>query len=770
MLPPLDLDRAIGQPVERVEDPRLLRGRGQYVDDLRREGMLHAAVARSSVPHGRLTSVNVKAALAMPGVRAVYTAADIVRESGGRMPTIPMRLIPMAELIPYEEPVMAADKVRYVGEPVALVVADSAAQAEDALEALVVEVEMLPPVPNRHVAARNESLLFEAQGTNKPITYAATKGDPKAKAPYVRRETFSVQRHTAVAMEPRGLLAQWNGSAAKLTVTGAAKVPFNTRKTLARCLDLPEECVDMIECEVGGGFGVRGEFYPEDFLIPFAARRLGRPVKWVEDRRENLLASNHSREMDIELEIACERDGRMIALHATAWVDAGAYLRTSVAILPRTLCQGISGPYDIPNVHIEASMMLSNKAPAGTYRGPGRFEGTFFRERLMDMIAADLGLDPVEFRSINLVKPAQMPYRIASIRPATREEHFDGGDYPQALARCAAEIGWEKNKALQGKLVGGRRHGLGFACFIEGGAAGPRENVRLELGADGWLSLYTGSANVGQGMETVCVQIASDALRFPMERIRVFHGSTTLVKEGFGAFHSRCVVVGGSAIVDAAAKLRDEIGKAAAARLGCAARDVVVGENLIASFGGTSLAPRELAQAAPLVAEGTFESHHHTYAYGAAAAHVAVDPRTGHVELIDYVMVEDVGRIINPLTMHGQAIGGIVQGLGGTFLEHLAYDDEGQFLSGSLADYLMPAASDYPNIRAIVTGEHPSPNNPLGAKGGGDGGVVPVGGAVGNAVAAALAPLGARITSLPLSPDRVWAAVQAGPGSVIRAA
>lgn len=732
----------VGQPVERFEDLRLLRGRGTYVADLHREGMLHAAIARSSVPHGRLKAVDVAAARAMPGVRAVYTAEDVMRDSGGKVPTIPMRLIPMPELVPYEQPVIAKDKVRYVGDPVAIVVADSAAEAEDALEAIVIDIEPLAPVPNRHVAEKSESLLFEAQGTNKPMTYTASKGDARGvKAPYVRREKFSVQRHTAVAMEPRGLLAVWDGAATKLTVSGAAKVPFNTRRTLARNLDLPEECIDMIECDVGGGFGVRGEFYPEDFLVPFAARRLGRPVKWVEDRRENLLGSNHSREMDIELEIACEKDGRMVALRASAWVDVGAYLRTSVAILPRTLCQGISGPYDIANVHIEASMMLSNKAPAGTYRGPGRFEGTFFRERLMDMIAADLGIDAVEFRRINLVKPEQMPYQIASISPVKREEYFDGGDYAQALARCAREIGWENKKALQGRLVDGRRHGLGFACFIEGGAAGPRENVRLELGADGWLSLYTGSASVGQGMETVCAQIASDALEgFPMERIRVFHGSTTAVKEGFGAFHSRCVVVGGSALLNACENLKAEARRRS---------------------GASAVTLQELLRQAPLMAEGTFESHHHTYAYGAAAAHVAVDPRTGHVELVDYVMVEDVGRIINPLTMHGQAVGGIMQGLGGVFLEHLQYDDQGQFLSGSLADYLMPTASDFPNIRAIVTGDHPSPNNPLGAKGGGDGGVVPVGGAVGNAVAAALAPLGARINALPLSPDRLWATVEA---------
>jgi carbon-monoxide dehydrogenase large subunit len=759
--------RAIGRPVERFEDLRLLRGAGKFVDDLHREGMLHAAIVRSSMAHGRVLGVDVEAARAMPGVRAVYTAADVQRALGGRMPSIPLRLIPMEELVPFEQPVLASDKVRYVGDPLAIVVADSAAEAEDAAEAVLVDIEPLAPVPDRHVAARNESLLFEAHGSNLPITYTVTRGDAKAvQAPYVRREKFSVQRHTAVAMETRGLLAEWDAARQRLTVAGAAKVPFSTRRTLARCMGMAEDAIDMIEQDVGGGFGVRGEFYPEDFLVPFAARQLGRPVKWIEDRRENLLASNHSREMDIEIEIACEKDGRMVALRATGWVDMGAYLRTSGAIPPRTLAQGLSGPYDIPNIHVDVSMVLSNKAPVGTYRGPGRFEGTFFRERLMDMAARDLGIDPVEFRRRNLVKISQMPYQIGTVRPVEQREWLDGGDYVAALDRCVAEFGWSDKAHLQGAQIDGRYHGLGLACFIEGGAAGPRENVRLELGADGWLTLVTGSASVGQGLETVCAQIASDALQFPIEKIRVLHGSTPLLKAGFGAFHSRCVVVGGSAIVDAATHLKTALRAAAARRLGCEAESVALGEGLVASFRGETLAPQELASAGAISAEGTFESHKHTYAYGAAAAHVAVDPRTGHVELLDYLMVEDVGRVMNPLTMHGQAIGGIVQGLGGTFLEHLAYDDQGQFLSGSLADYLLPSATDFPNIRAIVTGDHPSPNNPLGAKGGGDGGVVPVGGAVANAVSAALEPLGAQIHSLPMSPSRIWELVNSKAGAM----
>jgi aerobic carbon-monoxide dehydrogenase large subunit len=694
----------VGKPVERIEDLRLLRGRGQYVDDLHREGMLHAAILRSPVAHGRIKAIDSVFARKMPGVHAVFTAADV----GSPVPTVPLRLAPLPELVPFEQPVIAAQEVRYVGEPIAVVVAETLAQAEDALDAIELDIEPLPAVVDCHHGRL-------------AITYTASKGDAlSVKAPYVRKERFGVQRHTAVCMEPRGLLASWDGAKTKLTVAGAAKVPFATRRMLAKNMDLPEDCIDMLEADVGGGFGVRGEFYPEDFLIPFAARKLGAPVKWTEDRRENLLASNHSREMDCELEIACEKDGTIVALRGRAWVDMGAYMRANGSIPPRNIAQFMSGPYRIPHIHIESHALLTHKTPVGTYRGPGRFEADFFRERLFDIAARELGLDPVEFRRRNLPRPAEMPYPLATIRPPEKTEELDSGDYQSALNRCLEEFGWTEKVKLNGKLVDGRYHGLAIGCFIEGGAAGPRENARMVLDEDGGVSVYVGSASVGQGLETVCAQIAADALDIGLEKIKVFHGSTTYLKEGFGAFHSRSVVMGGSAILDAAKNLKEAM-----------------------RHGGRS-------------AEGTFANHHHTYAYGSAAAHVAVDARTGEVELLEYLMVEDVGRVINPLTANGQAVGAVVQGLGGTFLEHLQYDAQGNFLTASLADYLLPTAGDFPNIVAIVLGESPSPHNPLGAKGGGEGGIVPVGGVVANAVAAALAPLGAVPRVLPLSPPRIW--------------
>ena len=409
-------NRYVGSAVERVEDLRFLRGRGQYVGDLAREGMLHAAILRSSVAHGRLKTVDTRAALAMPGVHAVLTAADI----GSPVPRIAIRLQPLPILEPFEQPVIAEGKVRYVGEPVAVVIADSLARAEDAIEAVTVEIEPLPVAADRHVAAEGKALLFEAQGSNLAVQYSSTRGDAAAAfqaADYVRRERFRVQRHSAVPMEPRGLLAEWDEARGKLTVWGAAKVPFFNRRALAQQLGMPEAAVDLVENDVGGGFGVRGEFYPEDFLIPFAAKHIGRPIKWIEDRREHLLATNHARDADCDIEIACRKDGTILAIRGEGWCDQGAYLRTNGMVGPRNIGQFLSGPYRILNIDLKVSVLLTNKTPAGTYRGPGRFETDFFRERLFDMAAKDLGIDRVEFRRRNLVREADMPYEIAKIVP-----------------------------------------------------------------------------------------------------------------------------------------------------------------------------------------------------------------------------------------------------------------------------------------------------------------------------------------------------------------
>jgi carbon-monoxide dehydrogenase large subunit len=527
---------------------------------------------------------------------------------------------------------------------------------------------------------------------------------------------------------------------------------------------MSESDIEMVQGDVGGGFGARGEFYPEDFLIPFAARRTGRPVKWIEDRREHFLATNHAREAECELEIACERDGRILALRGRAQTDAGAYVRTNGITPARNLSQVSTGPYRIPHVRMEVSVMMTNKTPVGTYRAPGRFETDFFRERLLDMVAGDLGIDRVELRRRNFVGAREMPYALATVQPLDGKSSLDSGDYAATLERCLAEFDWAGKAHLNGKLIDGRYHGVAIGCYIEGGGAGPAEGARLVVQPDGTVSVYTGSSSVGQGVETVSAQIAADALGMPLDRVHgVFHGSTSYVREGFGSFGSRSVVMGGSAILAAATNLLARVREVAAPRLGCSAEKVeIVGDFEACAGGGRSIPLAELAasQAGGLSAEGTFSSNKRTYSYGTHAAHVAVDPGTGQVDVLDYVAVEDVGRIINPHTLHGQTVGAIVQGLGTVLLEQLVYDDEAQPGTGTLADYMLPTACDWRNIRVVALEQYPSPNNPLGAKGAGEGGMVPVGGAIANAVAAALASLGVVPRELPLSPPRVWRMIE----------
>jgi carbon-monoxide dehydrogenase large subunit len=708
----------VGQSVERVEDLRFLAGRGQFVDDLSAAGLLHAVILRSPVAHARVVGVEAGPARRCPGVRAIFTAADV----GETIPTIPLRLAPLESFLPYLQPVIAKDRVRYVGEPIAVVVADTQAQAEDALEAIEVQFEGLAVVYDDAASLRGETLLFEAARSNVAAQYCAAKGDPDgafAGADYQRVQKFSCHRHTAVPLETRGLLAEWHDG--RLQVLGATKVPFFNRRALARMLGLGEDKIDLIEVDVGGGFGVRGEFYPEDFLIPFAAMKLGGKIKWIEDRREHFLATNHSRDVDCELEIACKSDGTILGLRGRITADMGAYIRTNGGVVPSKAAQFLPGPYRIENVGVEVLAVMTNKTPVATFRAPGRFEANFFRERLFDLAAEELGIDRVAFRRKNLIGEAEMPYSVGKLVPYEAASSYDTGDYHLTFDRCLAEIDWEKREKLQGQRVDGRLLGTGIACFVESSGAGPKENARLTRAGDGSVTIHIGSSALGQGLETTLAQIAADALELPLEKVTIRHGSTTLLAEGFGTYHSRSIVMGGSAILLGAAKMMQS------------------GDDEV---------------------EASFGNDVRTYTYGAHAAHVAVDPGTGRVEVLDYVAVEDIGRAVNPAVVHGQAIGGIVQGLGGVFLDHLVYDEEGQLLNASLADYLLPTATDFPHVRAVTLQVHRSPSNPLGVKGAGEGGIVVVAAAIANAVAAAI---GKNIANLPLSPARVWAVMQEKP-------
>ncbi|MEA2980547.1 MAG: aerobic carbon-monoxide dehydrogenase large subunit, partial [Alphaproteobacteria bacterium] len=733
----------IGESVHRAEDFRFLKGTGSFVDDLKRAGMLHAVVLRSPLAHGRIRKIDATAARAMQGVHAVMTAADI----GPSLPVIPLRLANLPEFKNYLQPVIARDKVRYVGEPVAVVVAETQGQAEDALEAIELDIERLPALPDRHAAADDRSALFDGF-SNRAVRYAASFGDADAafaQAEYTRKETFRCHRLTGLPLETRGQISEWN--AGRLTVFGATKVLFFNRRTLAPMLGVTENDIDMIEVDVGGGFGVKGEFYPEDFLIPFAARLVGRPVKWIEDRREHLTATNHSREVDCELEIACKRDGTILAMRGHISADMGAYIRTNGGVVPAKAAQFLPGPYRIRDIALTVEAFVTSKTPVGTLRAPGRFEANFFRERLLDIVAADLGLDAMEFRRKNLIREAELPFHTGKLVPYEPETDFDTGDYHATFERALSEIGWREKKFMQGLRIDGRYHGLAAVPFVESGGSG-KENSRLVIEQDGSVSVYVGSSVLGQGLETTLAQVAADTLKLPFEKIKILHGSTTYVREGFGTFASRSMVVGGCAVMDGCNNLLAAIRSAATERLGFPNEEIGIADGMVTA--GKKAAG--FAAFAGLEVEGTFATTTRTYSYGAHACHVAVDPRTGHVDILDYVAIEDVGVAINPHIVHGQAIGALVQGLGGVFLDQVLYDRDAQMLNASLADYLVPLATDFCNVRAITMELRRSKTNPLGAKGAGEGGMVAVAACIANAVAAALKPLGVEVRDLPLSP------------------
>lgn len=752
----VNVNHYVGSPLDRIEDLRLLVGAGTFVGDLKPDNLLYAVVLRSTIAHAVIKSINAAAAEALDGVAAVITAKDI-----GVIPTIPIRQHGTPQGERFKQPVIASEKVRYVGEPIAVIVASEQCIAEDAAELVDVEYGELPVASSCDVSAAATCLLFGDAQSNLATTFLGQMGDADiafASAAYRRKERFGVQRHTACPMETRGLVAEWDDRSKKLVVTGATKVPFFNRAVLANMLGLDEVQVDLIEVDVGGGFGARGEFYPEDFLIPFAARHLTSPVRWIEDRREHLSAMNHAREMYAELEIACSSDGTVLGVRGEINVDLGAYVRTNGLTAPRNVVQFVTGPYRVPNISIASHSYLTNKTPTGTYRGPGRYEASFFFERLLDMAARDLGIDPAELRLKNLIHKDELPRPLATMvgLDQTWQTELDNGDYGHIMRLCLDKFGWEEKKSFQGRVVDGWHHGIGVGNFVEGGAGGRFETARISIAQDGAVLVAVGSTASGQGLQTILSQIAADALSLPIERIRLLHGSTTLVTSGVGSFHSRSTVMGGSAILLAARSFLDLLREEAAKALGCDLDEVVMADGLV-SCGSAS---HDFTRFAGLSVEQRFENKKLTYSYGCHAAHIALDPSTGEVKVLDYVTVDDVGRVINPAVLHGQILGSIVQGLGSTFLEHLQYDDNGQLLTGSFADYLLPTSTDFPSIRGDSLGLHPCPNNPLGAKGAGEGGLISVGGVIANAVASALVSMSVEPTELPLSPPRLWKLIQ----------
>ncbi len=763
----------IGAPLRRREDVRFVTGQGQYLDDVRLPGMLHAAILRSPHAHARVRGIDVSAALALDGVKAVFTYSDMA----GLAKTIPMRVFPLPGLDNYLQTPLSADTVRHAGEAVAVVVAESRYLAEDALDVIEVDYDPLPAVTSVADALTDSVVVHPANGTNLAGSAEISVGDVESafrNADYVRKEEFQTNRHTANPLETRGLVASYDAANGHLRVWGPTKVSHTNRAILARHLEIEEERIHFIEPDVGGGFGVRGEFYAEDFLIPFASFKLGRPVKWVEDRVEHLASANHSREVLCQVELAARSDGTLLGLRAAVYGDMGAYVRTHGSVVPALTAVMMTGPYRIPNFQASVNCVMTNKMGAGTYRAPGFFEGTFIRERMLDLAAADLGLDPAELRRRNLIAASEMPYTVGRTRLDGRMTVYDSGDYPSAFNRALEQIGYEELAARRNPDEQGRHHGVGVASYVEPTGFGPFEGARVRVNETGGVEVYLGTATMGQGHETVMAQICADSLSVPMEDVRVFHGNTDYIPASIGTFGSRATVMAGSAIHLSCQTLRARILSLAASYLDTAPEALDLRHGAVAfkdSSGGeaplTLQQVAELAEAQrrfdrpedeaehPLEATEYFRIEEWTYSYGSHAAHVAVDAETGKMEVLRYVVVEDVGRCINPLTMRGQSVGGAAQGIGGAMLEELVYDANGQLLSGSLLDYLLPTSQDIPNIECVILEEAPSPLNPLGVKGAGEGAILATGAALGNAVANALAPLGVQVNTMPLSPDNI---------------
>ena len=745
----------IGSPVRRIEDRPLLTGSARFVADLSLPHQLHLRVVRSPVAHGRITGIDTSRALSLPGVEAVWTAAD-TRD----IPVIDFRMPMITGVESYRQPVLAIGYVRYVGEPMAVVLAEDPYLAEDAAEQVFVDIEEMQPVVDPY---RDGSRAIEVGVVEKAYGDLAAAF---AGAPIVVEMELSVGRHSAVPMETRGALARYDATSSTLEMFGAAKVPHYNRSAIARMLGLPTAAVVLREVHVGGGFGVRGELYPEDVLVCWAARRTGRPVRWVEDRREHMLAANHSRDQVHRIRAAVDEDGWVRGVEAEFWVDQGAYLRTHEATVSELTSSMLPGPYVWPAFRCTGHVRLSNKTPCGTYRAPGRYESSFVRERLMDVIGHRLDLDPVEVRRRNLIPRDAMPFD-RGIDALGTEVIYDSGDYETLLDRLLTYLDYENLVSeLAARRMQGDAVGIGMGFFIEKSGLGPFEGVRITVDEAGYVVVVTGVASIGQGVETCLAQICAETLGVGIDSVRVRHGQTDDIAWGMGAFASRVTVMSGSATLLAARRVRDKALDLAARVLEVRFEDLTIEDGRVFVRGspdGPAITLGELARRLRpgltdgepgLTAEGWFEVDHMAYPYGIHVAVVRVDRATGGVEPERLVIAYDVGRVVNPALVDGQIHGGAAQGLGGALLEEFLYDDSAQPLAASFMDYLMPTMEEMPAVEVLVTEDAPSPLNPLGVKGAGEGGITAVGAAIANAVADAL-NCPEDVTRIPLSPERV---------------
>ena len=776
--------RYFGAAVRRNEDSRLLTGQALFIDDVELPGMLHAAFLRSQVAHARIRKIDVSKALRRPGVIAVYTAADLGAYWQAGPLLVPAPPIPGLIFNPRMQVPLAKDKVRHAGEPLAVVVAESRYIAEDALDDLLVDLDELPVVVELEPALATDAALVHDDVASNVASHAhQTKGDYRssaAKAALVLKRRFHYEHGISSPIETRGVVAQWDARARHMTIWDTTQAPVFVRNGLAAILGLGERQVRVIAPFVGGGFGPKiMMFYPEEVTLPWIAMRLNRPVKWIEDRFEHFFATTHERGQIHDAEIALDRDGRILGVKDVFLHDTGAYNPYGLTVPLNSQCT-LLGPYVIPAYDSTFTAVFTNLPIVTPYRGAGRQHGVFVIERLLDLAAHELKIDPTEIRRRNLIPPDAFPYRNEIIYQDFQPLEYDSGNYEPVLDKVLAAIGYDRfvrheqpSLRAQGRCVG-----IGVACYVEGTGIGPYEGAKVQVQSNGKVSVATGVGTQGQGHFTSFAQIVADALGVDVRDVDIVTGDTDQFYWGAGTFASRGAVVAGNAVSAASQAVRNKALKLAAEAFECSEQDLVVADGKVSITGIPEKFIRlgELAQRAnPMrgaVTPGTEPGLESTQYFGPAkgatangvhAAVIEVDPETFDLKILKYVVVHDCGTVINPMILEGQIHGGVAQGIGNAFFEKLSFDEQGQLLNASLADYLLPTALDVPRMELDHT-VTPSPLNPLGVKGAGEAGAIPVGAVFAQAIEDALQLKRRKVelNEIPLSPSRLFDLIRKG--------
>ncbi len=787
--------RTIGARILRHEDPRLLRGHGCFVDDVSPPGLLHAACVRSPHARARIVAIDASRARRLSGVHLILTAPDL-----GSMNEPGPLLIPHPALTaPRTQRPLAQDEVRFVGEAVAFVVADSRYQAEDAAALIEVEYAPLAAVVDVETALHEDSPRVHADvPANRAARFPQTVGDPERawrEAARILRERLVIERSCGSPLEGRGVVAEYDLRTGVLRVWASTQAPLTIRNGLAHMFGLPEFNVEVIAPDIGGGFGTKIMlFYPEEILVPFAAMRLGRPVKWTEDRREHLIASNQERGQIHHVEVAVDGEARILALRDRFVHDTGAYTPYGI-VVPIVTAAQLPGPYRLRNYHVEFEVVYTNTVSVSPYRGAGRPHGAFVMERVMGLIAREFGLEPAEVRRRNLIQPHEFPWDVGLTFQDGSPTRYDSGDYPAGLEMALDMIGLPAFRAHQAEARREGRHlGLGLACYVEGTGIGPYEGAHVRVEPSGRVFVATGLTTQGQGHYTTFAQIAASTLGCDPSHVTVVTGDTRKFNWGAGTFASRALVTSGNAIHAAATKVRDKVLRLAASLLEVSPHDLELEDGWVRVKGAPDKAltlgalateanpiryaygQRSSATALRLVkargaavlasgeepgleATGYFAPPQSTFASGCHACIVEVDVETGQLQLLRYVVQHDCGVMVNPTIVEGQIRGGVAQGIGGAFYEKIVYDDGGQPLTASYMDFLMPTAMEIPSIE-IGHLETPSPLNPLGIKGVGEAGAIPGPALVAEAIEDALTPFAVRIREMPLNPSRLRALIR----------